>query len=133
MTHAVDGDVLLLDVPAEQRFLPVLRTATAGLATRLGFGLDAIEDLRVAVDEAAGLMMTAADGADAVTLKCRFDVTDLDLLITIGARDIGPLPDRQSFDWRVLDTLADSVGSEISDGVTTVRLSQRRPSDAAAM
>ncbi|MGH8878866.1 MAG: anti-sigma regulatory factor, partial [Stackebrandtia sp.] len=123
-----DGDVLLLDLPAAAAFLPVLRTATAGLATRLSFGLDAIEDLRLAVDEAAGLLMSAADKRDKLAnLHCRFDVTQSDLVIAIGATGIGPLPSRQSFDWRVLDALAGSVGVDSHDGVTTVRLTQPRP------
>lgn len=128
MSHGVDGDVLLLDLPAAPGFLPVLRTATAGLATRLSFGLGAIEDLRLAVDEAAGLMMAAADATDSpVTLHCRFDVTETELLISIGAAGIGALPSRQSFDWRVLDALTGSVDTELHDGVTTVRLTQARP------
>ncbi|MGH8792746.1 MAG: ATP-binding protein [Stackebrandtia sp.] len=128
MTNAVvEGDVLLLDVPSTADFLPALRTATAGLATRLEFGLDAIEDLRVAVDEAAGLLMTAASDDDA-TLRCRFDVTATDLHITIEGSDIGPLPHRRSLDWGVLEALAGSVGIDAADGVTTIRLSQKRPS-----
>ncbi|HIV57821.1 MAG TPA: hypothetical protein H9902_07675 [Candidatus Stackebrandtia faecavium] len=126
MTHAVEGDVLLLDMPTNPTFLPVLRTATAGLATRLSFGIEAIEDLRVAVDEAAGLLLAAAED-DSTVLQCRFDVTDTDLLITIGAYGVGPLPQRRAFDWRVLDALAGSVSTDITDGVTTVQLSQRRP------
>ena len=39
-------------MPAEGAYLSVLRTATAGLAARLDFTLDEIEDLRIAVDEA---------------------------------------------------------------------------------
>lgn len=128
MSRDVDGDVLLLDLPAAPGFLPVLRTATAGLATRLSFGLDAIEDLRLAVDEAAGLMMAAVDDADSsATLHCRFDVTESELLISIGAAGIGTLPPRQSFDWRVLDALTGSVNTELHNGVTTVRLAQPRP------
>ncbi|HIW61181.1 MAG TPA: hypothetical protein H9881_01880 [Candidatus Stackebrandtia excrementipullorum] len=130
MTHAVEGDVLVLDLPATPVFLPVLRTATAGLATRLNYGLDAIEDLRVAVDEAASLILTAAQDPTTV-VNCRFDVTTEDLVISIGASDIGPLPDRQSFDWRVLDALAGSVSAETSGGLTTVRLSQRLPDNFA--
>lgn len=126
MTHAVEGDVLLLELPADGTFLPVLRTATAGLATRLSFGLDAIEDLRVAVDEAAGLMLSAATDEQSA-LECRFDVTDTDLLISIAASGIGDLPDRRSFDWRVLDALAGSVTTQIENGVTTLSMTQRRP------
>lgn len=129
MSHAVEGDVLILDIPATPNFLSVLRTATAGLATRLNYGLDAIEDLRVAVDEAASLILTAADDPSAV-VHCRFDVVAEDLLISIGARGIGPLPDRQSFDWRVLDALAGAVSTDTEDGITTVRLTQPLPRQA---
>ena len=125
MSHTVEGDILLLDLPAATAFLPVLRTATAGLATRLSFGLGAIEDIRVAVDEAAGLMLAAAGSH--VTLHCRFEVTAEDLVISIGAEGIGPLPARHTFDWRVLDALAGSVTTEVVDSVTTVRLTQSRP------
>ena len=49
---------------------PVLRTTTAGLAARLDFTLDDIEDLRMAVGEACALVLPEAnDGTD---LTCRF-------------------------------------------------------------
>jgi serine/threonine-protein kinase RsbW len=47
-----DDDLVVLTVPADGAYLSVLRTATAGLAARLHFTLDEIEDLRIAVDEA---------------------------------------------------------------------------------
>lgn len=127
MTHAVDGDVLLLDMPPTAEFLPALRTATAGLATRLNFGLGAIEDLRVAVDEAAGLLLTASDSNEAA-LRCRFDVTATELQITIEAHRITSLPPRSALNWGVLDALVGSVSIEETDELTTLRLSQKRPS-----
>ena len=45
-------DQVTVRMPAEGAYLSVLRTATAGLAARLDFTLDEIEDLRIAVDEA---------------------------------------------------------------------------------
>ncbi|CAM3268905.1 anti-sigma regulatory factor [Stackebrandtia soli] len=126
MGRSVAGDVLLLDIPAAKSFLPVLRTATAGLATRLDFGLGAIEDLRVAVDEAAGLLISATKSQEN-TLDCRFDVTETELIITIGATGVASLPPRRSFPWHVLDALAGEVSTESVDGVTTVRVTQRRP------
>src|ERR1022692_2640669 len=45
-------DQVTVSMPAEGAYLSVLRTATAGLAARLDFTLDEIEDLRIAVDEA---------------------------------------------------------------------------------
>ena len=45
-------DFVEVRLPAAGAYLSVLRTATAGLAARLDFTLDEIEDLRIAVDEA---------------------------------------------------------------------------------
>ena len=59
-----------LRIPADSAFLSVLRTATAGLAARLDFTLDDIEDLRIAVDEACAIVLPqATPGSD---LSCAF-------------------------------------------------------------
>ena len=42
-----------LRLPADSAYVLVLRTAAAGLAARLDFPLDDIEDIRTAVDELA--------------------------------------------------------------------------------
>src|SRR5688500_8363327 len=68
--RALDGadagrDVVVLRLPADGAYLSVLRTATAGLASRLDFTLDDIEDLRIAVDEACAMLLPqAVPGAD---------------------------------------------------------------------
>jgi hypothetical protein len=62
--HATSGDHVELRVPASGAYLAVLRTAAAGLAARLDFTLDDIEDLRIAVDEACALLLPLA-GDDA--------------------------------------------------------------------
>ena len=49
-----------LRIPADSAYLAVLRTATAGLAARLDFTLDDIEDLRIAVDEACAMVLPQA-------------------------------------------------------------------------
>src|SRR2546430_16011483 len=57
---AKGSDVVVLVVPADGSYLAVLRTATAGLAARLQFTLDEIEDLRIAVDEACAILLAVA-------------------------------------------------------------------------
>src|SRR6266699_583394 len=51
-------DHVTVCMPAEGAYLSVLRTATAGLAARLDFTLDEIEDLRIAVDEACAMLLS---------------------------------------------------------------------------
>ena len=60
------SDVVELRLPADGAYLSVLRTATAGLAARLDFTLDEIEDLRIAVDEACALLLPDAEPGSAM-------------------------------------------------------------------
>jgi hypothetical protein len=45
------SDEVLLVVPASPEFLRLARVTAAGLAGRLGFNYDEVEDLRLAIDE----------------------------------------------------------------------------------
>ena len=66
----LQADMVTIKLPAAGAYLSVLRTATAGLAARLDFTLDEIEDLRIAVDEACAMLLAqAVPGAD---LDCTF-------------------------------------------------------------
>ena len=49
-----------LRLPADSAYVSVLRTTSAGLAARLDFTLDDIEDLRMAVGEASALVLPEA-------------------------------------------------------------------------
>ena len=97
-----------LRVPADGAFLAVLRTATAGLAARLDFTLDDIEDLRMAVGEACALVLDHADpGGD---LHATFDLTDGSIRVSVSADSSqGADPDRESFGWQVLTALTSDV------------------------
>ena len=71
-----------LRLPAEGAYATVVRTTAAGLAARLDFTIDDIEDLRIAVDEAcAMLLVQAVPGAD---LECTFELTERDLVVQVA-------------------------------------------------
>lgn len=128
-TGATADDVVLLTVPADGGYLGVLRTATAGLAARLQFALDEIEDLRIAVDEACAMLLTVAK-RDA-ELSCRFSVTEdaLTVQASVPTGKDARLPSESSFAWKVLTALATSVSSGVSDGQATITLVTRRPTE----
>src|SRR3954469_10673776 len=87
-----DDDVVLLVVPADGGYLSVLRTATAGLAARLQFTLDEIEDLRIAVDEACAMLLALPGAGSEVT--CQFDIgaEEVTVAVSVPARGSVPLP-----------------------------------------
>ncbi len=113
-------DVVVLSVPAAGAYLGVLRTATAGLAARLQFTLDEIEDLRIAVDEACALLLehTSHLGEE---LHAAFTIHPqaLDVLVKGPART---LPEKNSFAWSVLEALVGQVETGAGDHGSWIRL-----------
>ncbi|MEV0805843.1 ATP-binding protein [Micromonospora sp. NPDC050200] len=123
-----EDDVVHLTVPADGGYLGVLRTATAGLAARLQFALDEIEDLRIAVDEACAMLLAIAT-RDA-ELECRFSVTEdaLTVEVTVPTVRGATLPSESSFAWKVLTALTTAASADAADGRATISLLTRRSS-----
>jgi serine/threonine-protein kinase RsbW len=119
-------DLVVLRLPAVGAYLSVLRTATAGLAARLDFTLDEIEDLRIAVDEACAMLLsTAVPGAD---VEVEFELTEGLLRVSVTVMTLeGVEPSRDTFAWTVLSSLAGEVGSRVDgDNRVTIDLQKRR-------
>ena len=97
-----------LRLPAESAYVAVLRMTTAGLAARLDFTLDDIEDLRMAVGEACALVLEHADsGGD---LYANFDLSDGSIRVSVSADSSKEAdPDQESFGWQVLTALTSDV------------------------
>jgi serine/threonine-protein kinase RsbW len=112
--HVPDRADVALRVPADGAYVSVLRTMTAGLAARLDFTVDDIEDLRIAVGEACALVLPeAAAGGD---LEADFRLTPGTLRVTVSVPTdgSGTTEDEDSFAWQVLTTLT-------SDATATAR------------
>lgn len=96
-------------LPAEPDQLSLLRTITGAIAMRADFDLDAIADLKIAVDEACSMLIMLA--AKASVLQCTFGTDEHAITVTaqVAADDDRPV-DETAFGWHVLSTLTDSVG-----------------------
>ncbi|WP_295661612.1 anti-sigma factor [uncultured Nocardioides sp.] len=94
-----------LRLPASGAYASVLRTTTAGLAARLDFTIDDIEDLRIAIDEASSMVLPDADPDSDLT--CHYYLAPQRMTIEVSVRSAAPPePDLDSFTWQVLSTLA---------------------------
>jgi serine/threonine-protein kinase RsbW len=119
-------DHVKVTMPAEGAYLSVLRTATAGLAARLDFTLDEIEDLRIAVDEACAMLL--AQAIPGTNLECAFDLDSDQMTITVSVVTAQPrTPARDTFAWTVLSALAGTVDSRLGpDDQVSIVLRKRR-------
>ncbi len=72
-------DEVRLAVPARPEFLRLARVTAAGLASRLGFSFDEVEDLRLAIDELC-YGLTGSDGRDG-TVHVRYLLDGGSLLV----------------------------------------------------
>jgi serine/threonine-protein kinase RsbW len=105
------ADKVAVRIPADGAYLSVTRTATAGLAARLDFTLDEIEDLRIAVDEACAMLLTQA--VPGSSLDCEFTLTADAMTITVSVVCVNPRPpSADTFAWTVLSALAGSVEAQ---------------------
>ena len=105
-------DRVRVSMPAEGAYLSVLRTATAGLAARLDFTLDEIEDLRIAVDEACAMLLSQA--IPGTNLECDFELGADSMTITVSVVAAQPrTPARDTFAWTVLSALAGDVDAKL--------------------
>jgi serine/threonine-protein kinase RsbW len=108
-------DQVTVRMPADGAYLSVLRTATAGLAARLDFTLDDIEDLRIAVDEACAMLLNQAIPGS--SLDCSFVLSPDDMTISVSVPSLNPRPPSgDTFAWTVLSALAGSVEAQAGPG-----------------
>src|SRR6186713_1091497 len=113
-----------LRLPADSAYVSVLRTTTAGLAARLDFPIDDIEDLRIAVGEACALVLPEArPGSD---LTCSFFLGSSRLTVRVTVVPVGDVaPDLDSFAWQVLSTLATAADVSTDDSGFSVTITMQ--------
>ena len=120
-------DQVTIKIPASPVYLSVVRLVAAGLATRLKFTIDEIEDLKIAVDELSAYL-TGSQGRDG-ELEVSFSITDDRIEIrgeghfTPGQKVRTELTD---FSRMILDTVVDTATLEQTDGHPKFELSKAR-------
>jgi serine/threonine-protein kinase RsbW len=119
-------DEVRLAVPAMPEFLRLARVTAAGLASRLGFTFDQVEDLRLAIDELC-FGLTGANGR-AGTVEVRFLLNDGTLEVHGLGHFNEPLehPVLSELSQVILDALVDEHSLMAAEGGPQFRLVKRR-------
>ena len=106
--EAENRTLIEVRIAASAAQISAVRVVAADLAARQDYDLDAISDLRMAVDEAcATLVPLAAPGS---MLSCQFLVGagTIDVVVTVPVMQPAHVPEH-TFGWQVLSTLTDEV------------------------
>ncbi len=103
-------DEVVLTVPADPRYARVARLAVTGMAARVGFSYDEVEDLRIAVGEVCGLLLGgAADGEEDPRLSLRCLVGDGELRIEAARSPAGAELDVSDLSRQILAAVVDEA------------------------
>lgn len=123
---AANDDEVRLTVPAQPEYLRLARVTAAGLASRLGFTFDEVEDLRLAIDELCFGLTGSNPGPG--TVEIRYVLRADGLLVeghgrfahTDGKAGLSELSEV------ILDALVDEHELRVSESGPTFRLVKRR-------
>ena len=116
-----------LRVPANSAFVVLIRAAVSAMCARLDFTIDRIDDVKLAVDEAAALLL--GDAPPDADLDVRFTPDAPDgMRVEMTAPTVhGRSLERDSFTWTVLTALVDEVVATVSaDRILTISLAVHR-------
>jgi serine/threonine-protein kinase RsbW len=119
-------ETVRLKIPALPEYVGVVRLVAAGLAARLSFTFEDIEDLKIAVDELCAYL-TGPQGRPG-DLELAFKVSDrsIELVGTARLGDNQPVRGKLTeLSRMILDTVTDEASLEAGDGLPTIRLLKR--------
>ena len=118
------GDVRLV-VPAAPEYLRLVRLTAAGLASRLGFTFDEVEDLRIAVDELCFLLVGDGDSLER-TMQLRYFAGPDSIVIEGETVLDGPAPEPNELSVQILGALVDEHAVDGEGSTVRFRLVKRR-------
>lgn len=109
------GDIKV-SLPAQPEFLHILRSVVASAAATQDFTIDAIDDLRLVVDEACGQVLELSPDSTVLTLNIGFENGSMELTVS-GDGSTPAVPEKlpDSMAWTILSALSDNVS--LQDGV----------------
>ena len=113
-----------LAVPAQPEYVGLIRSTAAHIAAHANLTVDAIDDLRLAVDEAFAVLIAHKPEVGSVNIRFHLHPERLEVELTGPAGS--PDPDKSSFAWTVLSALVHEVSTQTSPaGLVTLLLTAK--------
>jgi len=125
------SDVVELSLPVRADLVVLARLTAATIASRAGFGVEEIEDLRLAVDElclslvggdsSGRLLLEYSRNNDVIEISCTYQP---DPAAAAGSAQAGP--SESDLSVRILEALVDEHGRDTGEGQSRAWLRKRR-------
>lgn len=124
----VDGEEVHLTMPATPQLLRVARLTAAGLAGRLGFSVDEIEDVKIAVDELCFALVGSKGRPGSLTLTYRLGDHQLEIVGegTFAPSGSEPAPAPSELSAQILAAVVDDHELSRNGDTMRFRLLKRR-------
>ena len=124
-TEELRDEAVRLSVPAALEYVRIVRLTGSGVASRLGFDIEEIENFRVALDELASVAIDAASGGE---LEMTFSTTESELRVE-GRAPVAAGVDVavESLTAQILKAVIDDYDLGVEDGHVSFSCVTRRP------
>ena len=99
-----EPEEIRLTLPALAPYARIARLAITGLASRMGFSYDEIEDLRIALGEVFGVLVDEREDSR-LTFRCSLDGPTMEVVAT--REPATPAPDVTELTRQILDAVVD--------------------------
>jgi serine/threonine-protein kinase RsbW len=108
---------IIVTVPPDPAFLHVLRQVTFGVGSRFRLTIDDIDDLKLAVDEAATYLLTRLRPSASLSLTLDQESSALKATIAISADGSAWPPPRftDTLPWKIISGLVDRAHAELDE------------------
>lgn len=115
-----------LSVPAHPDLVASVRAMTRAMAVLADLALEHVEELQMAVDEAAILLLPLVDGDGDQLLRTQFEVEDgcVRIVLSVAGRD-GAVVDKTGLPWMMLTALDPTAEIRAADGAIGIAISRR--------
>lgn len=120
---------VVVTVPASAGSVHVLRAVIASVAARLDLSIDDVEELRIAIDEAAVLVLQLQPLATTLCAEVTADPRALTITLSGDAAlssDWPPPGAERAWPWRVISGLTDEAGFDVSSRGPAIWIRRRR-------
>jgi serine/threonine-protein kinase RsbW len=117
-------ETVRLTVPAALEFVRIVRLTASGVASRLGFDVEEIEDLRVAVDELSSIFVEVASPDGELSLAFTSTVDGLEIEGRTAVDGMAP-PVVEDLTRQILAAVVDEYDVDCFEGYARFRCTKR--------